>query len=184
MANDPFADSPAPDFGDPLGMLKACHRRIERQLATLDRLQRHLPEHGCDDDARAAARAILKYFDSAAPNHHADEEASLFPRLAAAAPGQAPPLIAALERDHESLTAGWRRLRPQLAGIVAGVRGTLSAKEVETVRAAYDAHIAREEGELIPLAAQVLDAGALASIGHEMAARRGVDATALPQGAR
>jgi pyridoxamine 5'-phosphate oxidase len=184
MATDPFADSPAPDFGDPLGMLAACHRRIERHLATLDRLQRHLPEHGCDDDARAAARAILRYFDGAAPNHHADEEASLFPRLATVAPGQAPPLIAALERDHETLTAGWRRLRPQLAGIVAGARATLSAKEVGDIRAAYDAHIVREEGELFPLAAQALDAEALGSIGREMAARRGVDAAALPQSAR
>ena len=184
MTADPFADSPAPDFGDPLGMLKACHRRIERHLATLDRLQRHLPEHGCDDDARAAARAILRYFDTAAANHHADEEASLFPRLAAAKPAQAAPMIAALLRDHDSLTAGWRRLRPQLAGIAAGDRATLSAKEVKDIRTAYEAHIAREEGELLPLAAQALDAQALASIGHEMAARRGVDAAALAQSAR
>jgi len=182
MAADPFAESNAPDFGDPLGMLAACHRRIERQLGTLDRLQRHLPEHGCDEDARAAARAILRYFDNAAPNHHADEEESVFPRLAAVAPAEAAGLIAALERDHETLTANWRRLRPQLAGIEAGERANLDAKEVEQVRAAYDAHIAREEGELIPLAAKTLGTDAIAAIGREMAARRGVDATALPRG--
>src|SRR5262245_5949983 len=43
MAADPLSDAGAPDFTDPLGMLVACHRRLERQLATLDRLQRHLP---------------------------------------------------------------------------------------------------------------------------------------------
>ncbi len=182
MAADPFAESNAPDFGDPLGMLAACHRRIERQLETLDRLQRHLPEHGCDDEARAAARAILRYFDTAAPNHHADEEESVFPRLAKAAPAQSAPLIAALEREHEALNTNWRQLRPQLAGIATGERANLSAKEVEQVRAAYDAHSAREEGDLIPLAAKTLGADAIAAIGREMAARRGVDAASLPRG--
>jgi pyridoxamine 5'-phosphate oxidase len=184
MAADPLADSAGPGFDDPLGMLAACHRRIERQLATLDRLQRHLPEHGCDSDARAAARAILKYFDSAAPNHHADEEMSLFPRLVAAASKQASPLIAELEGEHVRLAAGWRHLRPQLAGIVAGARGNLSPKEVEQIRAAYAAHIAREEDLLIPLAARTLDAGTLAMIGREMAERRGVDPSAAPRGLR
>ena len=96
---------------------------VERQLATLARLQRHLPEHGCDKDARAAARAILQYFDSAAPNHHADEEQSIFPRLAAAVPAAAG-LIAGLDADHAALAANWRRLRPMLAAIAAGARAT------------------------------------------------------------
>lgn len=175
MAFDPFSESTAPSFDDPLGMLRACHRRIERQIATLDRLQRHLPEHGCDADARAAARAIMKYFDTAAPNHHADEEASLFPRLTAALPGRADALIADLERDHDALAENWRKLRPLLAAIAAGARANLSARQVDGVRAAYEAHIAREEGELIPLAAQALDAEAFEAIGREMAARRGIE---------
>jgi hemerythrin-like domain-containing protein len=173
MAFDPFSESTAPSFDDPLGMLRSCHRRIERQLATLDRLQRHLPEHGCDADARTAARTIMKYFDTAAPNHHADEEASVFPRLMAALPGRADALIADLERDHDTLAENWRKLRPLLAAIAAGARANLSPRQVDGVRAAYETHIAREEGELIPLAAQALDADALAEIGSEMAARRG-----------
>ena len=36
------------------------------------------------------------------------------------------------------------------------------------IRAAYAAHIAREEGELIPLAARIFDAETLAAIGHEV----------------
>jgi hemerythrin-like domain-containing protein len=178
MATDLFSDATAPSFDDPLGMLKACHGRIERQLATLARLQRHLPEHGCDVDARAAARGILRYFDTAAPNHHADEEASVFPRLRDAAPGRADTLVGDLEREHAALAAMWRHLRPRLAGIAAGARAYLSPKEVADVRAAYAAHIAREEGELIPLAARTFDARTLAAIGEEMAARRGIDPAA------
>ncbi len=173
MARDLFPERAAASFDDPLGMLKACHGRIERQLMTLGRLQRHLPQFGCDDDARAAARAILRYFDLAAPNHHADEEASVFPRLAAVSPA-ARSLLEDLERDHAALAGGWTRLRPLLASIAAGQRANLSAKDVATVRRAYEAHIAREEGELIPLAAATFDAETLAAIGREMAERRNV----------
>jgi len=168
------AATPAPSFDDPLGMLFACHRRIEKQLATLARLQTHLSSHGSDDDARIAARAILKYFDEAAPNHHADEEASLFPRLSAASPARADAMIAALLREHETLAFNWNALRPLLADVAAGAPAILPAAQVEAVRAAYASHIAREDGDAFPLAAQVLDADALAAMGREMAERRGV----------
>ncbi len=175
MAANLLSDHAAPSFDDPLGMLSACHGRIERQLATLERLQRHLPVHGCDVDARVAARAILKYFDGAAPNHHADEEASVFPRLAAAQPDLAASLVAELAEQHATLATHWRKLRPLLASIAAGQRANLSPKQVADVRALYDAHIAREEAELIPLAARTFDQATLKAIGAEMAARRGID---------
>jgi hemerythrin-like domain-containing protein len=180
MVTDLISGSTAPSFDDPLGLLAACHGRIRRQLATLERLQRHLPEHGCDADARAAATGILRYFDTAALNHHADEEESLFPRLRAELPGRADGLMDELERQHRTLAANWRHLRPLLAGIAAGARANLSPKQVTGVRAAYEAHIAKEEDSLFPLAAQALDAPTLAAIGREMTARRGID---LPAGA-
>ena len=173
MPHDPFAVNAAPGFDDPLGMLRACHRRIERQLATLGRLLRHLPEHHADADARAAATAIMRYFDTAAINHHADEEQSLFPRLVAAAP-DARELVRHLEREHVTLAARWARLRPLLSAIVARGGAFLPVKDVDAFRAAYAAHIAREEGELLPRAEQVLATKDLAAIGAEMAARRDV----------
>lgn len=175
MVPDLFSDATAPGFDNPLGMLSACHDRIQRQLATLDRLQRHLPEHGCDTDARAAARGILKYFDTAAPNHHADEEESLFPRLRRAAGRRDEALIAELEQEHRILAAHWRRLRPLLAGIAAATRANLSPRQVAEVRAAYAAHIAKEEQVLLPAIAATLDGPTLAEVSREMAARRGID---------
>ena len=56
MAANPLPHAAAPDFTDPLAMLTACHRRLERELATLDRLQRHLPEHGSDADVAEQPR--------------------------------------------------------------------------------------------------------------------------------
>lgn len=170
MAADPFSQT-APGFDDPLGVLRACHRRMERQLATLRRLRRHLPQHHADDDARAAAAAILRYFDSAAPNHHADEETSLFPRLATASP-EMDKLARALAREHVDLDARWLRLRPRLTAIVARSSAYLPVKDVEAFCVKYEAHIAREETLVLAHARDVLDAATLAVIGAEMAERR------------
>lgn len=177
MNADALLDAGAPGFDDPLGMMYACHGRMRRLLRTLERLQRHLPEHGCDADAQAAARAVLRYFDHAAPNHHADEEQSLFPRLLAVDPKEVAPVIRDLERDHALLERRWQHLRPLLAGIAAGVRANLSPREVAGLSALYDTHIAKEESTLLPLAEQSLDPSALATLGAEMAARRGVSPT-------
>ena len=171
MAILSIGQAPAPQFDDPLGVLRACHRRMERQLTTLSRLRRHLPLHHADEDARIAASATMRYFDTAARNHHADEEASLLPRLADADKTLAP-IIADLVREHDELEARWLRLRPLLTAISARASGHLPVKDVETFCAAYRAHIAREEGTLLARANEVLDAAALAEIGAEMAARR------------
>ncbi len=179
--NDLLGGHAAPSFDDPLGMLRACHRRIEKQLATLERLQRHLPEHGCDEDAKAAARAVMRYFDTAAVNHHADEEDSVFPRLVALRGEPARVVAARLSREHEALAAHWARLRPLLVGIATGERANLSAHDVTVTRDAYDGHIALEETELIPLAEAAFDASTIADIGREMAARRNAPGARPPK---
>lgn len=170
---DFIGEREAPTFDDPVGMLRACHQRMERQLATLARLARHLPEFGADQQARSSARALLRYFDSAAPNHHADEEASVFPRLLMRT-SEAQALLAELNADHDRLDACWRRLRPLMSGIASGQRANLPpalAQEFETL---YEAHLARENNELLPLCAERLTEADLAKIGGEMALRRGV----------
>lgn len=170
MATDLFSQA-APGFDDPLGVLRACHRRMEKQLATLRRLRKHLPQHHADDDARIAAAAIVRYFDSAARNHHADEEASLFPRLTAASE-EIGKVTASLAGEHVDLDRRWSRLRPLLIAIVARSSAYLPVKEVEAFCETYEAHIAREETLLLPRAVEVLDAATLATIGAEMAQRR------------
>lgn len=166
-------DREAPTFDDPVGMLRACHGRIERQLVTLARLVRHLPEHGADDSARAAARGFLRYFDNAAPNHHADEEASLFPRLLMRT-SDAQALLARLQADHDRLDACWRKLRPLMAGIASGQRANMPPALAHRFDALYGEHLACENGMLLPMCSERLTREDLAAIGREMAARRGV----------
>jgi len=164
----------APTFDDPFGMLLACHEKMRRQLGTLARLQRHLPEHGADADARIAATAILKYFDQAAPNHHADEDVSLLPRVLARAPHLAR-TIETIGAEHRTLERHWRKLRRVLSGIAAGRNEGLSPALVRTVCEGYLAHLEREETRLLPEARLCLDAETLAEIGREFAERRNVE---------
>ena len=64
-------------FEQPYEMMEACHERVHRMLALLERLREHLPLHGADAQAQQAARDIMRYFDQAAPQHHTDEELQL-----------------------------------------------------------------------------------------------------------
>src|ERR1700682_3405418 len=122
-------------FDDPLAMLLGCHRRIERQLATLKRLRAHIAAQGVDAEASAAAQAILNYFLTAAPNHHADEEADLFPLLERRItdPGEKARFRAfreQLEADHRELPLAWSRLRKPLEAIGEGLVRTLPEDDV------------------------------------------------------
>ena len=89
----------------------------------------------------------MRYFDVAAANHHADEEATLVPRLRSVRPDLVP-LCAEIEREHLVLGRGWLRLRPRLAAIAVGRSGYLPIREVEAFRAGYEQHIGKEEEPL------------------------------------
>jgi hemerythrin-like domain-containing protein len=176
----PGHESPGAGFEVPLEMLSACHHRVERQCATLRRLVAHLPAHGADADARAAAAAVLRYFDSSAKDHHADEESDLFPALIESMAGSDAvclrEMIDALTGDHRVLESHWQRLRPVLLGIAAGDPLPLLPAEVEAFVALYERHIAREEAELLPMAARLLGHEALERLGRAMRERRGISA--------
>lgn len=174
----PGHDAPGAGFEVPLEMLAACHHRVQRQCTTLQRLVTHLATHHVDDDARVAATAVLRYFDTSARDHHADEETDLFPALLESMAGSDATcireLIASLHADHRNLEAHWQALRPKLARIAAGQAQPLLTGDVDPLRALYERHIAREEAELLPMAARLLSAGALESVGRAMRERRGV----------
>lgn len=167
---------PAPGLEVPLEMLVACHGRIESQCATLRRLVPHLAANGADAQARAAAANVMRYFDTSARHHHADEEQDLFPALiesmAASDAVCLRDMIRGLTADHRALEAAWQHLRRMLERIAAGESAPLAADEVETMIGLYERHIEREESELLPMAARVLHEDDLARIGRAMRSRR------------
>lgn len=173
----PGHSAPAVGFEVPLEMLAACHGRVEAQCATLRRLVAHLGSHGADRQAREAAAAVMRYFDTSAVHHHADEEVDLFPALIEAMAGSDAvclrEMTASLTAEHRELEQRWRALRRQLEQVACARAATLPADEVHGFIDLYQRHIAREEAELLPMAGRLLGDAELDRIGLAMRARRG-----------
>lgn len=179
MTNDfPGFSGPTASTEAPLEMLSACHHRIERQCNTLARLAPHLLRHGSDQDARSAAANIMRYFDTAAVQHHADEEQDLFPALLESMAGSDAVCIRqltdTLSAEHRKLEAGWRRLRLTLERVAQGEPATLPADTLASFIELYASHIQREEDELLPMAARLLADHEITRIGVAMRKRRGI----------
>ncbi len=170
--------SSAAGFDAPLDMLSACHGRIEKQCSTLRRLSAHLAEHGADGDARQAAVNVMRYFDTAGRDHHADEERDLFPALLESMAGSDAvclrDITMALTREHRELDAVWGVLRTQLESVARGDASALDAAAVDDFIVRHMRHVAREENELIPMARRLLSEAQRQDIGKAMRARRGV----------
>lgn len=166
--------SPAAGFDQPFEMLAACHERVERTLALLERLAAHLAGHGCDAQAAAAARDVMRYFDIAAPAHHEDEERHLLPALRAAGDDA---FAAQLEQEHVELRRRWAGLRRTLSSVVDGTWVAGGADGFGTwhaFAALYRAHAEAEDRLAFPVTRARLDADTLAAMGREMARRRGL----------
>ena len=168
----------AAGFDEPLEMLSACHERIQKQCATLRRLPAHLAAHGADEDARQAATNVMRYFDTAGRNHHADEEIDLFPALLESMAGSDAvclrDIIAVLTREHREVDRAWSTVRAQLESLTRGDASALDAAAVDDLISRHARHIAREEEELLPMAKRLLSDDQLQALGQAMRARRGV----------
>ena len=169
-------------FDEPLGLLGDCHRRIEHFLAVLISISNRFGSDTLDVKSREQFETALQYFSTAAPRHTADEEESLFPRLAAAFDANLQKtleIVRRLERDHADATelhAVVDRLgRQWLEAGALSAGDALSLREaVEQLDSLYKAHIAIEDQYLFPAAADILSGDDLRDIGQEMARRRSV----------
>lgn len=169
---------PAPDFDQPIAVLKHCHDRIRKQLQTLGRLPAHLAQHGADDEARRAAAGVARYFGQAALLHHADEEDDLLPMLEQVAAGedaaQLRAILPQIMAEHERMEAAWRLLAPRLDAIAGGRPADLPQEDVDAYAALYGAHMEREETIVAPMAKRLFGADRMAALGAAMRNRRGL----------
>ena len=168
------------DFDDPLGMLSDCHRRIESFLAALVAIARQHRGGPLDEAARASLTKALEYFRHSGPRHTADEEESLFPRMQESEAGaQALRSIEALHADHvraDRAHAEIDRLGSRWLdeGQLSDRDSTRMHELLEELAVLYKQHIGIEDTELFPAAGRILSREHLASIGDEMARRRGI----------
>jgi pyridoxamine 5'-phosphate oxidase len=168
----------APDFSQPIAVLKHCHDRIRKQLQTMQNLLGHLPKHGADADAQKAAQAVLKYFNHAAHLHHEDEEQNLIPMLQATARDADAALLAeltpAILAGHQQMDQDWSILKSQLEQIANGASSTLSVNDVTRFCDTYAAHMVVEESNIAPMAKRLFSAEQMAQLGSAMQVRRGI----------
>ncbi len=168
----------APGFDQPLAVLKHCHDRIRKQLNTLDKLLQHLPEHGSDEQAMQAAKAVLRYFKEAAPLHHEDEEVDLLPTLQLTATGDDAvvlqeylPLIL---QQHHQMAAQWAVLEQQLLAIANAQSTHLSDIDVAQFKELYAGHMQIEESKIAPMAMRIFSEAQMNKLGAAMQQRRGI----------
>jgi hemerythrin-like domain-containing protein len=165
-----------PGFDQPLEMLAACHTRMEGELQTLERLAGDLAPSAGDEQARDAARAVLRCFDTDGRNHHLDEDENLFPEVRALAALRGRPEVAAtlyeLECEHEALDGLYSSLRSCLEDITEGRPARLDAERVAHFAWTYRRHMALEARVVLPFAAESLSEAQKSALGASMEARR------------
>jgi hemerythrin-like domain-containing protein len=168
---------PDSGFDDPIGMLKDCHRRIERFLHILWVVANRAAGRALTDEEAAAVQSALHYFRQGGQRHTADEEESLFPRLRAESAAGNFEELGGLESDHRqanSLHAAVETL--YLAWISNGLLSPEDEERLlyatEQLKHLYKGHIQVEEQVVFPHAAQMLDSRTIAAIGQEFRARR------------
>jgi len=168
----------APDFDQPVAVLKHCHDRIRKQLKTMDLLAGPAILAATPDEVRRAAGAVLRYFEKAAPNHHEDEEHDLLPMLADTARDEDAALLSRLMpevlAEHRQMEQLWERLQPQLAAIAAGQSSTLDSADAAHFGELYLRHMEKEEGHIAPMAKRLFSAEQMRRLGNAMRARRGI----------
>jgi pyridoxamine 5'-phosphate oxidase len=172
---------PAPDFDQPLAVLKHCHGKIRKQLATLEKLVAHLPVHGQGVEVQQAATGVLRYFNDAAPNHHADEEQDLLPLLRHVAAGEdaalLQDLLPGIEQEHRLMEAAWAELERGLRQLAAGEPASLPQQEVQRFAQLYGQHMEKEEMHIAPMAQRLFSPQQMHAVGQAMRARRGLGNT-------
>jgi len=170
-----------PGFDTPFALMSDCHRRIESFLEIFQRVVDRYASIPLDEEARSALLAADRYFRESAPNHTADEEDSLFPRLRSLDREDLGSLLLEaerLEREHEQAELIHSKVEEQVHRWL--IAGTISKDEIDQLRQDLDAlqvlyarHILFEDSILFPRAADVLSGSEIKDIGTEMATRRG-----------
>jgi hemerythrin-like domain-containing protein len=146
--------APAPPL-PPFEALDRTHRQMLEVLKQIDDLVEHVEQHGCDEQARASAGEIHRFFAENARKHHADEERFIFPGLLAGNDLELVQHVRLLEQDHGWLEEDWLELSPQIEAISRGYNWY----DLDTLRHAlpvfrqlYEEHIALEESMVYPAA--------------------------------
>jgi hemerythrin-like domain-containing protein len=168
---------PDSGFDDPIGMLKDCHRRIERFLHILWVVAERANDRALTDEEAEAVQSALHYFRVGGQRHTADEEESLFPRLRAESAAGNFDEIGRLENDHRNANDLHAAVDTLYSAWIAADH--LNSEDEQRLRSGteqlkhlYQEHIQIEEKIVFPRAIEILNSRTIAAIGREFRERR------------
>jgi hypothetical protein len=168
------------DNTTPVDDFSNCHAGILAQLNELGTLPALLEPAA---RARSVAARALKFFRAAVHEHHAEEEAELFPAVLASAikgdeRAHVQAMVAHLTAEHRAIEAAWASLEPGLKAVAKGRDSELDGAAVARLVAAYQAHAGYEEEQFLPLSKAILgrNANHMAALGLSLHMRH-----ALPE---
>jgi hemerythrin-like domain-containing protein len=111
----PAVEAPA-DFE----VLDQTHQQVMKVLGAMAELLDHVDDNGPDEAARRMAAEIRAFFDGHARQHHAEEEARVFPGLLGSDDADLVHHVKRLQQDHRWLEEDWQMLGPQFEAIERG----------------------------------------------------------------
>jgi hemerythrin-like domain-containing protein len=127
--------------------------QIQKHLAELQRMAKHMETAGLNDADRKLAGEIQAYFASTSREHHAQEETHVFPPLLASGDEALKEAVRTLQQDHGFIEENWIELGPQLSAIAEGNDWFDSAEfqhNVGLFLELMNGHIALEESLIYP----------------------------------
>jgi hemerythrin-like domain-containing protein len=154
-----------PAITQPAGFesLDATHREAVKMLRALEQLLPHVSDNGPDEAARTSAREIMAFFSGPARQHHADEEALVFPDLLGSSDEAMVQHVRRLQQDHGWLEEDWLQLSPHIEAIASGYNWydlEMLRKAVPVFWELYREHIVLEEAIVYPAAKRLREAAA------------------------
>jgi hemerythrin-like domain-containing protein len=133
--------------------LDACHQQIQAHLHELSDLAKYVSDNGIDHQVQQKALDIEAFFSGTSREHHAQEEASVFPALLASDDAALVAAVRSLQQDHGWIEENWIELAPRLRAIASG-NGWIDETEflnyVEVFLELCNSHIALEETLIYP----------------------------------
>ena len=154
-ARSPRAARPPAPALPPLQALDRSHQQMLALLSELSELVDRLDAQGTEPAVRTSAKLVCQFFDAEARQHHAMEEAEVFPTLVRQGDKVLIQHVLRLQQDHGWLEEDWMALAPQLHAVAQGYSGY----DIDTLRhavavftALYREHIALEESLIYPQA--------------------------------
>lgn len=164
-----------PTTKDLFAYLDDTHREIDTKVRRLNALIAVVESDHLSANERAELHQICEFFDTAARNHHLDEEKHIFPAMLSSDDEQVVFAAKRLTQDHGWLEENWLEIYPHLEALSQD-SGSYDYAElnhgIEVFSALYSEHMQLEESLAYPAAKKTAHLIDVLGAGREMAQRR------------